>query len=458
MAENKGLLDGLKKEKPSAPVKKNVPQRWAIVGVVGVIGLFMLSTFMNSGSSDPQGKAKEKRVELNPSNLDQQSWQQKALGNITELQKKQQEAQAGLAAKDAKLKELEARIASMAEAKPVTQALLSGVVAPPVPKDSTGPTNTALQEKNLPPVPPKLDTSNIVVKQDGAAPKVGVKQPDSTSSEQLDVPKAQVDDSPLIVSRPPDIKKNSAEKELVEANAQKQWVANKYFGMLPAGAFMKVTLGHGLDAGTSQTTQSNPQPILLNVMDLAILPGDMKYNLKKCFILASGYGDLSAERVYGRTANISCMDKQNKLMLTATINGYLVDSDGSLGLRGEVQDRQGAKLAKATLAGFAQGLASALGSASSVTSTATTGTVSTVTGGDALRAAGFNGVQKAVDQLAQFYLKEAQSIFPVISVEGGRSATLVITSNVVFEWGSFAGKYIQQTTPIGMKGGNTPNK
>jgi conjugal transfer pilus assembly protein TraB len=146
---------------------------------------------------------------------------------------------------------------------------------------------------------------------------------------------------------------------------------------------------------------------------------------------------------------LSCVDKSDRLILSQEVQGYLVDSDGKLGLRGMITDRQGAKVGKALLAGFAQGLAGALGTAqSSVTQNSTLGTsTSAITGDAALRAAGLSGAQTAASQLAQFYLKEAQAIFPVITVDAGRTGTIVFSASAALSWSDGDSQYVQQVTP-----------
>jgi len=222
---------------------------------------------------------------------------------------------------------------------------------------------------------------------------------------------------------------------------------NPNYGLLPAGAFAPIALLNGLDAGTSAANQSNPQPVLMQIQDQAVLPGAASYKLKSCFALGSAYGDLSAERVYVRLARISCVDKSSHLILTSAVQGYVVDSDGKLGLRGIVVDRQGARLGKALLAGFAQGLSGALGQAQGTTTTGALGTGTSITGASALNASGLSGASSAAQQLAQFYLKEAQAIFPVITVDIGRTGTLVFSDSVSLKWGDGDPAYTKEVTP-----------
>jgi conjugal transfer pilus assembly protein TraB len=129
------------------------------------------------------------------------------------------------------------------------------------------------------------------------------------------------------------------------------------------------------------------------------------------------------------------------------IQGYVVDSDNTLGMRGKVVDRQGARLGKALLAGFAQGLGGALGSSQGDVTSSALGSATSITGSAALRASGLSGVSSASSQLAQFYLKEAESIFPVIEIEGGRLGSVVISEDVTLSWGNVDEQFVREVSP-----------
>lgn len=104
-------------------------------------------------------------------------------------------------------------------------------------------------------------------------------------------------------------------------------------------------------------------------------------------------------------------------------------------------------LGKAMLAGFAQGLSNAMGSAQSSVTSSAFGTTATMMGDQALRSAGLQGAQNAAGQLAQFYLREAESIFPVITVNGGRTATIVFTQDLQLTWGNTDSQYVKDVQP-----------
>jgi conjugal transfer pilus assembly protein TraB len=442
---------------------KNVQQRWIYVGGGAVLLMVASSVLLKSPppSQTPSQKAVAQQgvpsISVEPPNAKESEF-------TTQFGKQQAVQQQELNELKSQLRSYQ-RDASAANKAPATTGGTpaapavsppANVVAPPTPsQDNTGGIAALSKAPPGPPAPPaRLEPVKVP-----AVPSLPAMVPPvpMLSSSSLAAPGAGTASSGPLVFEAPAISTpaatGSADTEQAKANsvnAKTRVVKNPSAGMLPAGAFASVALLNGVDAGTSTATQSNPLPVLMNITDQATLPGSAKYQLKSCFILGTGYGDLSAERVYVRVSRLSCVDKKDQLVLSQEIAGYLVDSDGKLGLRGLVTDRQGAKLGKAMLAGFAQGLAGAMGQAqNSVATSLTSGmTTATATGANALRASGLSGAQMAASQLAEFYLKEAQSVFPVITVDASRTGTIVFTNSVSLSWGSGSGQFVEQVQPL----------
>jgi conjugal transfer pilus assembly protein TraB len=412
----------------SVPAKKNVAKRWLWVGG-SVMGFAMVaSSAFKSDAPAPRGpdkRAGEQLIDVTPRNAEEKSWQTRSQSDISQLK----EAVNKLSNEN---KELAERLAREKNAK--TPDLPPGVVPPPA---APGATNlNAFSAPPRPPEPPALPPS---LRAPASTPAQGGATPPG-------IPEAPaVSREPMVFK--PDVAARSKEQSGDPVKARVEYKTNPYSGMLPAGAFAPISLLHGLDAGTSTGAQSNPQPVLMTVMDQATLPGAAKYRLKSCFVLSSAYGDLSAERVYFRLAQLTCIDKHDRLVMTTPVQGYVVDSDGKLGMRGTVADRQGAKLGKAMLAGFAQGLSSAFGSAQSTMTSSALGAVTSVSGGDALKQSGLTGASTAASQLAQFYLREAQNIFPVITVDAGRTGSMVFTQGIALAWGQGDSQYTKEVRP-----------
>ncbi|MCZ2439838.1 MAG: conjugal transfer protein TraB, partial [Burkholderiales bacterium] len=82
------------------------------------------------------------------------------------------------------------------------------------------------------------------------------------------------------------------------------------------------------------------------------------------------------------------------------------------------------------LAGVVSGIGQGLATSSTSYSTSALGTIATASGADAYRAGLGTGVGRALDRLAQYYIKLAENTFPVIEVDAGREIDVVITKGV----------------------------
>ena len=89
--------------------------------------------------------------------------------------------------------------------------------------------------------------------------------------------------------------------------------------------------------------------------------------------------------------------------------------------------------ANALMAGVVSGIGQGISTANTTYSSSALGQVATASGTDALRAGLGSGVGKALDRLAQYYIKLAEQTFPVIEVDAGREIDVVITKGVRIE-------------------------
>jgi len=194
-------------------------------------------------------------------------------------------------------------------------------------------------------------------------------------------------------------------------------------------SFTRGTLIGGLDAPTGGQAQSNPHPVLIRLSDNSVLPNRFRGEYRECFVIAAGYGDISSERAYLRTENLSCV-RADGATLEVRIQGSVYGEDGKVGMRGRLVTKQGQMLANALLAGVVSGIGQGVATASTTYSTSALGTIGTATGADAYRAGIGTGVGKALDRLAQYYIKLAENTFPVIEVDAGREIDVVITKGV----------------------------
>ena len=198
---------------------------------------------------------------------------------------------------------------------------------------------------------------------------------------------------------------------------------------LPVSFTRGILLG-GLDAPTGGQSQSNPHPVLIRLSDNTVLPNQFRGEYRECFVIAAGYGDISAERAYLRTESLSCV-RADGATLEVRIQGTVYGEDGKVGMRGRLVTKQGQMLANALLAGVVSGIGQGLSTANTSYSSSPLGTVaSTDSSSDAYRAGLGSGVGKALDRLAQYYIKLAENTFPVIEIDASREVDVVITKGV----------------------------
>ncbi len=199
---------------------------------------------------------------------------------------------------------------------------------------------------------------------------------------------------------------------------------------LPSGTFFKVALMNGLDAPTGGQAHNNPHPILLNVIANGVMPNGFMTQMKHCFITGTGWGDLSAERAYAATENMSCIRPSGDVV-DIPIRGYLVGGDGKVGLRGRVVSKQGQVLSAALLTSVLSNFGEVAKLAGTqVTPLGGAQTTSSLTSEQLLRRGAFGGVGDTAKALSQYYISLAEKLYPVIEVDGGQTAEVVLMQGV----------------------------
>jgi conjugal transfer pilus assembly protein TraB len=205
---------------------------------------------------------------------------------------------------------------------------------------------------------------------------------------------------------------------------------------IPAGAFAGAVMVGGVDASTSIQASNDPRPVLLRVTDPGTLPRKFKSDLCGCHVLAACYGDISSERVYMRLEKLTCTERKTGEVVEMAVNGYVAGEDGRAGLRGIVVDRAGESMRNAAIGGFLSGMGNFLSqSHSPVTFSPANGLAQTnpMTNPDMLKFGAAKGASGALDKYADFYIKRAEQMQPVIQVQAGRKVDIVFTQGVAFE-------------------------
>ncbi|MEO1767692.1 TraB/VirB10 family protein [Thiobacter aerophilum] len=293
----------------------------------------------------------------------------------------------------------------------------------------------AVEQKQNAPQPPAQKTESVLP----PLPPVPPPPAPSPVSQQQPAPQppASGTGTPSPQAPPPQPKEPGiAVFEVSDAAAAVQGAQEEQKGKtyIPSGSFMRAVLLGGLDAPTGGQAQNNPWPVLLRVQDNAFLPNRFRAKVKECFLLGSGYGDISSERAYLRLESLSCVLNTGEVVDT-NAKGYVVGEDGKAGMRGRLVSKQGQVLANALLAGVASGIGQAFQQSATTYSTSPLGTIGTVDTGKQFQAGVGAGVGKALDRLSQYYINLAEKMFPIIEVDAGRVVDVVLTKGVTLGLG-----------------------
>jgi conjugal transfer pilus assembly protein TraB len=201
---------------------------------------------------------------------------------------------------------------------------------------------------------------------------------------------------------------------------------------LTAGAIFSGVLLNGMDAPTSQTAQKNPTPAIIRVKHEAILPNRWKSSaVKECFVLAGGYGVMSTERANMRTETLTCI-MANGRVFEGKLDGYIVGEDGKVGMRGRLVTKQGAAIANAMVAGVLSGIGNAMAQSVAYGTIETTGGffTSTASAQEVLQNGAYQGIGNALNTVAKFYTDMAKEMFPVVEIDAGRAATIILVKGI----------------------------
>lgn len=215
---------------------------------------------------------------------------------------------------------------------------------------------------------------------------------------------------------------------------------------IPAGAFATACMVGGVDASTSIQASSDPRPVLLRVTNPGTLPRKFKSDLCGCHVLAACYGDISSERVFMRLEKLTCTERSTGEIVEMNVQGYVAGEDGRAGLRGIVVDRAGAVMRNAAVGGFLSGMGSFLSqSHNPVTFSPQSGLAQTnpMTDPQILRHGAAKGASSALEKYADFYIKRAEQMQPVIQVQAGRIVDIVFTQGTAFEDSAARGALIK---------------
>lgn len=201
-----------------------------------------------------------------------------------------------------------------------------------------------------------------------------------------------------------------------------------------AGTYARAVLVGSVTVSAGVGASSNPKPVLLRINDTGNLPNNIKGFLKDAMVIGAAYGNLSSESVVIRLERIIKIDKKTGVGVDIAVKGYVAGENGDSEIRGMVFDRAGAVARNAMVSGFLSGMADYLSTnnSSAVKFEPNSGLAqfSPQHGSKMLEQGASKGIGNAVEKYADFIIKRAEQMQPVIKIDGGRKLTIVFTESV----------------------------
>lgn len=350
-----------------------------LLGIAALAGILVVVFMMMTGREEPAPAKKSVEVNLlGNADVEKERWRATAEKELETVKTQQKEITEQLKVLTERIKEKEKRI-------------------PEIPKGQPA-------QRDFPPIPsfPPLDLNiNRPAAQKPPAPSPQA-PPQAARSIRTFLPEAGA----------------TPAKEAASAKKEEQIY-------LPSGSFISGVLLSGLDAPAGVNSSREPHPVLIKLTNLAVLPNRFRFDIKECFVTGEGYGDLSSERAYIRTVGLSCV-RSDGSSIDVPLKGFVAGEDGKNGLRGRVVSKEGQIIAKALLAGFAEGISKAFSASATTVSVSPLGVTQTVDPDRALEMGALTGVSRSADRLSQYYIRMAERIFPVIEIDAGRKIDIVV--------------------------------
>lgn len=398
-----------------------------IVGVLLIAYLTTLSTPKKEVKKEPT-PAEKKKFSLLTEKVDKELWISAEGENIEQMKKQIEGVEGKITTLEKSIEALREDI-KKAKTNPAQQ-----------PFQVTQKDKVTTSKSNVPPIPPELNPfvkSQATNQPKGQAENMSPSQlaGGQTSPEELPPP-VQIDKSRQKMGTRPgekiEVKKIKIfENEAKEEKTSKKESKEKYKTVwIPAGTMIKAVLLTGMDAPTDVGASKEPLPVVMMVSDIAMMPNQFGLDLKKCIIIGSGWGNLADERAYIRTDTLSCITSTGKAFEIG-LKGHVYSSeDGKSGLRGRYVSKQGQQIAMALLSGVLASTSQAFTNLQgNVVNVYTDDKTKKTSIGGALGAAGeqslLGGAASAARSVADFYLKLADKMYPVIEIDAGRRVEIV---------------------------------
>lgn len=396
------------KESDTPVSEKTLKARRALaIGGLSVAGVLILGfVLLRSSSSMPQAKKEAAKV-VTPDTLisDQEKWVDRLSHDYAKVQKELESL------KDEN-KEIKARNTLLEKRQEMTDAVLKGATA----------SSSYLSQGKIS-LPAQKGVSSEAVPGAGMFPALPA---ESQARSRPPVPSAP------LASRSSYPEKREGPRLLhLTRGGPVPEMPKTVESYVPAGTYVSGILTSGVVASTSTEAQGNPMPIMVRLAGRGTLPRGFKSDLKDAVLMGSCYGDLSSERALCRLHKLSLTERNGEIF-ESPVEGWIMGEDGRPGLKGDVVDRAGKVAREALAAGILSGMAGFFQQqASSSYSPATlVSPQKRLETGDVLKGGAAGGAGNALEKLADFSIRRAEQMQPVILVASGRRVDVVFKEGI----------------------------
>jgi hypothetical protein len=192
-----------------------------------------------------------------------------------------------------------------------------------------------------------------------------------------------------------------------------------------AGTHIKGVLLGGIDAHTEVYGNNETRVVTIRLIEDGIMPNGFKASMKNCVLLASAWGNASSERVVMRGERLSCINSQGDVF-EKDIVGIIYGADGREDVRGRVVYPEGKLVQRAFVAGALSGIGAGVSENFVTKSVSPLGSTSSVNPGQIFGYGAAQGANKSLDKLADYYIKRAEKLQPIVQVPAGVKVDVVI--------------------------------
>ena len=204
---------------------------------------------------------------------------------------------------------------------------------------------------------------------------------------------------------------------------------------MPEGTYFTGHLLGGIAVSTGlNTPDENATPVAIKLIgrfergrkETTNLSPLNNLKLENCRIMGSSYGALSSERAIIRLEKLIC--EQDGTYITSKVAGQIFGSDGLNGIKGTVIATNAKHIKNAAIGGLISGISSSA-KGQDGSSMSASGIISTKSKGakNLLSDGALTGASNAGDKVADYYLRQAESLSPILTVPSGVRVNAEIT-------------------------------